>query len=65
MKNITISVHDETYHQARVQTAWNNTSVSGLFRQFLEPLSDPPGSALDPMKRKSGPNQSLYPSFRG
>jgi len=47
MKNITVSVPDEIYLQARVWAAWQGTSVSGLFRQFLESLDDAPSPALD------------------
>ncbi|MGB7984776.1 MAG: hypothetical protein WCF54_06415 [Terracidiphilus sp.] len=50
MKNITISVDDKTYLQARVFAAWSNTSVPALFRQFLSPLGDPPSPALGPPK---------------
>ena len=36
MKNITVSIDDETYRQARVKAAENGTSVSALVRGFLE-----------------------------
>lgn len=38
MKNITVSVDDETYRQARVRAAEADTSVSALVRGFLEEL---------------------------
>jgi hypothetical protein len=64
MKNITISVQDETYLQARVWAAWHNTSVSGLFRQFLESLDDAPSPALGlPKRAKNAPNGSIFPGF--
>ena len=40
MKNITVTVHDEVYLEARVWAARNRTSVSALVRQFLETLGD-------------------------
>jgi hypothetical protein len=38
MKNITVSVPDEIYLEARVLAAMRGTSVSALVRQFLESL---------------------------
>lgn len=35
MKNITVSVDDEVYRQARIKAAEANTSVSGLVRDCL------------------------------
>jgi hypothetical protein len=40
MKNITVTIHDETYLLARVNAAWQGTSVSALVRQFLESLDE-------------------------
>jgi plasmid stability protein len=38
MKNITVSVEDETYRKARVKAAEQGTSVSALVKQFLSNL---------------------------
>jgi plasmid stability protein len=35
VKNITVSVDDETYRRARVRAAEQDTSVSALVRRFL------------------------------
>ena len=35
MKNITVSLDDETYRRARIKAAELDTSVSSLVRQFL------------------------------
>jgi post-segregation antitoxin (ccd killing protein) len=35
MKNITVTVDDETYRRARIKAAEKDTSVSALVRQFL------------------------------
>ena len=39
MKNITVSVDDETYRQARIKAAERDTSVSALVKQFLAALA--------------------------
>lgn len=38
MKNITVSVDDETYRRARVAAAQRDTSVSSLVKKFLSEL---------------------------
>lgn len=35
VKNITISIDDDLYHAARIKAAQQETSISGLFRNFL------------------------------
>ena len=39
MKNITVSVDDETYRRARIKAAERDTSVSGLVKRFLTELA--------------------------
>ena len=39
MKNITVSVDDETHRRARMKAAEQETSVSALVRQFLTGLA--------------------------
>lgn len=39
MKNITVSVDDETYRRARIKAAEQDTSVSALVRGFLVSLT--------------------------
>jgi plasmid stability protein len=39
MKNITVSVDDETYRRARIKAAEHETSVSALVRRFLSELA--------------------------
>ncbi len=39
MKNITVTVDDETYRRARIKAAERDTSVSALVKQFLNELS--------------------------
>lgn len=40
MKNITVSVDDDVYRQARIRAAERNTSVSALVREFLVSLAE-------------------------
>jgi plasmid stability protein len=39
MKNITVSVDDETYRRARIRAAEQETSVSALVKRFLSELA--------------------------
>ena len=39
MKNITVSVDDDTYRRARMKAAEQDTSVSALVRRFLNELA--------------------------
>jgi hypothetical protein len=39
MKNITVSVDDETYRQARIKAAERETSISALVKRFLIELA--------------------------
>lgn len=39
MKNITVTVDDETYHRARVWAAEQRTSVSAAVRDFLNEVA--------------------------
>jgi hypothetical protein len=65
MKNITISVDDATYLQARVFAAWQNTSVSALFRQFLESLGDSSSPTLGlPNRAQNGPGKPNLGAMR-
>jgi predicted transcriptional regulator len=39
MKNITVSVDDETYHRARIRAVLTNTSVSAMVRDALNEIA--------------------------
>ncbi len=39
MKNITVSIDDETYRRARMKAAEHDTSVSALVKRFLAELA--------------------------
>ena len=55
MKNITISVDDELYRQARIKAAERSESISSLFWTFLMRLTASPGgeSELERLQRES------------
>ena len=40
MKNITVSVDDDTYRRARIKAAEQDTSVSAMVRQFLTEVAE-------------------------
>ena len=42
MKNITVSVDDETYRLARIKAAENGTSVSAMVRAYLTHMTQSP-----------------------
>lgn len=48
MKNITVSVDDALYHEARVVAAQRRKSVSALVREFLAGLRAGEAAAPDP-----------------
>ena len=56
MRNITVSVDDETYRQARVLAAEMDTSVSALVREYLRSLTD---SALKAEQQESASERRM------
>lgn len=40
MKNITVSLDDETYRAARIHAAAHDTSVSAMVKEYLREISD-------------------------
>ena len=44
MKNITISLDDELFRQARIKAAEQSTSISALFRAFIIRLTSSDGT---------------------
>ncbi len=39
MKNITVAIDDDTYRRARIKAAQNDTSVSALFKEYLNAIA--------------------------
>lgn len=63
MKNITVSLDDETYRRARVRAAELDTTVSALVRQFLVELAS--GEAeVARLKREERALRESIGSFR-
>lgn len=48
MKNITLSVDDETYRLARITAAEHNTTVSAMVRDYLRGFARPANAGPDP-----------------
>jgi hypothetical protein len=63
MKNITVSVDDETYRRARVKAAERDTSVSALVKRFLVELASDE-SETDRLKRQEAALRASIRTFR-
>jgi hypothetical protein len=63
MKNITVSLDDETYRRARVIAAERETSVSALVKQFLVALASGE-SEIERLKREERALREHITSFR-
>ncbi|HEY1260405.1 MAG TPA: DUF6364 family protein [Stellaceae bacterium] len=63
MKNITVSLDDETYRRARVAAAQRETSVSALVRRFLTELGSGE-SEIERLKRKERELRERIAEFR-
>jgi hypothetical protein len=63
MKNITVTVDDETYRMARIKAAEQDTSVSALVRRFLAELAAGE-SNTERLKREERALREQIGSFR-
>jgi plasmid stability protein len=63
MKNITVTLDDETYRRARIKAAEQNTSVSALVKRFLTEVAARE-SELDRLKREERELRDRITSFR-
>ena len=63
MKNITVSVDDNTYRRARMKAAERDTSVSALVKQFLNELAQGE-SETERLKREEAELRASIRSFR-
>ena len=63
MKNITVSLDDETYRRARVRAAELDTSVSALVRQFLAQMASGESETAR-LKREERALRDTIDSFR-
>jgi predicted CopG family antitoxin len=64
MKNITVTVDDDTYRRARIKAAEQDTSVSALVKRFLTELSSGE-SEFDRLKREEGEIRARIRNFDG
>jgi plasmid stability protein len=64
MKNITVSVDDETYRAARIKAAEQDRSVSSLVKQFLAEFARGE-SETERLKRKEKALRAAVSAFRG
>ena len=63
MKNITVSIDDETYRRARIRAAEQDTSVSALVKRFLTELASGE-SDRERLKREERELRSRITDFR-
>jgi len=63
MKNITVSVDDETYRRARIKAAEQDTSVSALVKGFLAELAQDE-SDTDRLRREERELRARIKTFR-
>jgi hypothetical protein len=63
MRNITVSVDDETYRRARVKAAEQDTSVSALVKRFLNGLATEE-SDCERLKREERALRDRISAFR-
>jgi uncharacterized protein YdaU (DUF1376 family) len=63
MKNITVTVDDETYRRARIKAAERDTSVSALVKHFLAELAGGESDA-ERLKREERALRERIGSFR-
>ena len=63
MKNITVSVDEDTYRGARMKAAERGTSLSALVKQFLVDLAKEE-SELERLKRKEAALRASIRAFK-
>lgn len=63
MKNITVTVDDETYRLARIRAAEQDTSVSAMVKAFLTEVANG-GSRVEKLKREEIALRASIKSFR-
>lgn len=63
MKNITVTLDDETYRRARIKAAERDTSVSGLVKRFLTELAAGESDA-EQLKRQERALRERIVAFR-
>lgn len=64
MKNITVTVDDETYRRARIKAAERDTSVSALVKRFLAEYAGEEESEFERLARQEREARAEIRSFR-
>lgn len=62
MKNITVAISDQAYHDARVWAARRDTSLSRIVQNFLEALPSLPGARAFPLAASENETEDPLPS---
>jgi plasmid stability protein len=63
MRNITVSLDDETYRRARIRAAERDTSVSAMVREFLQEVVAGE-TETERLKREEAALREMIHSFR-
>lgn len=63
MKNITVSLDDETYRRARIAAAQRDTSVSAMVKHFLQELGSEE-TEVERLKREERKLRERISAFR-
>ncbi|MEH0199196.1 hypothetical protein V7S57_26000 [Caulobacter sp. CCNWLY153] len=63
MKNITVSIDEETYRRARIKAAEQDTSVSAMVRKFLVEVAQDE-SEFERLKRREAELRTKIRGFR-
>lgn len=63
MKNITVSVDDETYRRARIAAAERDTSVSAMVKEFLDAIAGRE-TEFEKLKREEAEIRASIKSFQ-
>ena len=63
MKNITVSLDDDTYRRARMAAAQRDTSVSALVKRFLQQLGSEE-TEIERLKREERALRERITAFR-
>ena len=62
MKNITVSVDDETYRRARIKAAERDSSVSAMVREYLRDVANAE-TEFERLKREEAEIRSTITGF--
>ena len=64
MRNITVSVDDETYRRARIRAAELDTSVSAVVREMLKKFAQGRRERREDFERRKALQEEMYARIR-